>query len=55
MNSRKPMHPPGPEPFDVTLPEGFPVGERRSVLEEAGWEVESAGDVGRRPQRLDGE
>jgi hypothetical protein len=37
-------HPSGSEPFDVTLPEGFELGEHRSTLEEAakqsGWTVE---------------
>ena len=40
-------HPEGSEPFDVTLPEGFDLGEHRSALEaaakEAGWTVEPAG------------
>jgi hypothetical protein len=40
-------HPPGSEPFDVTLPEGFELGEHRSSLEEAakqsGWTVERDG------------
>jgi hypothetical protein len=40
-------HPEGSEPFDVTLPEGFDLGEHRSALEaaakEAGWTVELAG------------
>jgi len=38
---------PGTEPFDVTLPEGFDLGERRSALEnaarEAGWTLELDG------------
>ena len=42
-------HPPGTEPFDVTLPEGFELGERRSTLEEAakqsGWTVERDGAI----------
>lgn len=37
-------HPPGSEPFDVTLPEGFELGEHRSALEAAarqsGWTIE---------------
>ena len=37
-------HPPGSEPFDVTLPEGFELGEHRATLEkaakEAGWTIE---------------
>jgi hypothetical protein len=41
--------PTGSEPFDVTLPEGFELGERRSVLEaaaqEAGWTIERDGGV----------
>jgi hypothetical protein len=28
-------HPPGSEPFDVTLPEGFELGLHRSALEAA--------------------
>jgi hypothetical protein len=40
-------HPPGSEPFDVTLPEGFELGEHRSALEEAakqaGWAIERDG------------
>jgi hypothetical protein len=40
----KPEHPPGSEPFDVTLPTGFELGEHRSTLEEAaseaGWTIE---------------
>ncbi len=42
-------HPPGSEPFDVTLPEGFELGEHRSTLEEAaqqaGWTIERNGAV----------
>ena len=33
-------HPPGSEPFDVTLPEGFELGEHRAMLEKAGWTIE---------------
>jgi hypothetical protein len=40
-------HPPGSEPFDVTLPAGFELGEHRSKLDEAakqsGWTVEQDG------------
>jgi hypothetical protein len=40
-------HPPGSEPFDVTLPEGFELGEHRSTLEgaakQAGWTIERDG------------
>jgi hypothetical protein len=39
--------PPGSEPFDVTLPEGFELGAHRSALEEAakqaGWTIERDG------------
>jgi hypothetical protein len=46
---RKRDRPPGSEPFDVTLPEGFELGEHRSTLEaaakEAGWTVERDGGV----------
>jgi hypothetical protein len=42
-------HPPGSEPFDVALPEGFELGAHRSTLEEAaeqsGWTVERAGTL----------
>jgi hypothetical protein len=42
-------HPEGSEPFDVTLPEGFDVGEHRSALEaaanQAGWTIEHDGRV----------
>jgi hypothetical protein len=42
-------HPEGSEPFDVTLPEGFDVGEYESALEaaanQAGWTVERDGPV----------
>jgi hypothetical protein len=45
----KRKRPPGSEPFDVTLPEGFELGDRRSALEEAakqsGWTIERAGAV----------
>jgi hypothetical protein len=42
-------HPPGSEPFDVTLPEGFELEEHRSTLEEAakqaGWTIDRVGAV----------
>jgi hypothetical protein len=42
-------HPEGSEPFDVTLPDGFELGERRSALEaaarQAGWTIERDGGV----------
>ena len=42
-------HPEGSEPFDVTLPEGFDLGEHQSALEaaakQAGWTVERDGPV----------
>jgi hypothetical protein len=41
--------PQGTEPFDVTLPEGFELGEHRSALEaaakEAGWTIERDGAI----------
>jgi hypothetical protein len=41
--------PPGSEPFDVTLPEGFELGEHEAALEaaaqQAGWTVERLGAV----------
>lgn len=37
-------HSPGSEPFDVTLPAGFELGEHRATLEQAakqaGWTIE---------------
>jgi hypothetical protein len=43
----RPKHPPGSEPFDVTLPDGYELGEHRSALDEAaersGWTVERDG------------
>jgi hypothetical protein len=43
----KRKHPPGSEPFDVTLPDGFEPGDRGSALDaaakEAGWTVERSG------------
>jgi hypothetical protein len=40
-------HPPGSEPFDVTLPEGIELGAHRSALEaaakQAGWTIERDG------------
>ena len=43
----KPDRPPGTEPFDVTLPDGFELGEHRAALEaaatEAGWTIERDG------------
>jgi hypothetical protein len=45
----KPKHPPGTEPFDVTLPDGFELGEHRPGLEDAarqaGWTLERDGPV----------
>ncbi len=44
---RRKKHPEGSEPFDVTLPEGYELGARRSELEaaakDAGWSVELDG------------
>ena len=44
---RRAKHPPGSEPFDVTLPEGFELGEHQVTLEQAakdaGWTIERAG------------
>jgi hypothetical protein len=43
----KAKHPPGSEPFDVTLPDGFEPGAHRAGLEaaakEAGWTIERDG------------
>jgi hypothetical protein len=43
----EPKRPPGSEPFDVSLPEGFELGEHRATLEDAanqaGWSVERDG------------
>jgi hypothetical protein len=45
----KSKRPPGSEPFDVTLPEGFELGENEpafeAAAEEAGWTVERVGKV----------
>jgi hypothetical protein len=45
----KPDRPPGSEPFDVTLPEGFDLREHQAALEEAakqaGWTIERDGAV----------
>ncbi len=45
----KSKRPPGSEPFDVTLPEGFELGDHRSTLEkaarDAGWTIERRGAV----------
>ncbi|HWT24688.1 MAG TPA: hypothetical protein VN213_14380 [Solirubrobacteraceae bacterium] len=45
----KTKHPAGSEPFDVTLPEGFQLGDHRSTLEDAarqeGWTIERDGAV----------
>jgi hypothetical protein len=42
-------HPEGSEPFDVSLPEGFELGEHEAALEAAaadhGWTVERDGGV----------
>ena len=43
----KGKHPPGSDPFDVTLPDGFDPGERLAELQAAakqsGWTVERDG------------
>jgi hypothetical protein len=43
----KAKHPPGTEPFDVTLPDGFELGEHGPALEQAakqaGWTIERDG------------
>ena len=45
----KSKRPPGSEPFDVTLPQGFELAEHGSTLEEAarqtGWTIERVGAV----------
>ena len=42
-------HPAGTEPFDVTLPNGYELGEHRPTLEEAakqaGWTIERDGAI----------
>ena len=42
-------HPPGSEPFDITLPTGFELGDRRPALEaaakDAGWTIERDGAI----------
>jgi hypothetical protein len=41
--------PPGSEPFDVTLPEGFELAEHQAALEaaakQAGWTIERDGAI----------
>jgi hypothetical protein len=43
----KGKHPEGTEPFDVTLPEGFDLGDHQATLEaaakQAGWTIERDG------------
>lgn len=41
----KAKHPKGSEPFDVTLPEGFELGDHGGALEQAGWAVEHDGPI----------
>lgn len=40
-------HPAGSEPFDITLPDGFDLGDRRTAFEaaakQAGWTLERDG------------
>jgi hypothetical protein len=43
--ARRRRRPQGSEPFDVTLPDGFDLGDRRSTLEAVGWTVERDGAV----------
>ena len=41
-------HPPGSEPFDVTLPEGFELEEHHALkgaAKQAGWTIERAGEI----------
>jgi hypothetical protein len=39
-------HPPGTEPFDVTLPDGFEHGEAfEQAAKKAGWTIERRGSV----------
>ena len=38
-------HPPGTEPFDITLPDGFELAEHQAALEQAGWTIERRGAV----------
>jgi hypothetical protein len=42
-------HPEGTEPFDVTLPSGFELGEHQTTLEaaaeDAGWTIERDGST----------
>ena len=42
-------HPPDSEPFDVTLPDGYDLGDRRPAFEaaaaEAGWGLERDGAI----------
>ncbi|HEX8105288.1 MAG TPA: hypothetical protein VF533_21900 [Solirubrobacteraceae bacterium] len=45
----KAKHPPGSEPFDVSLPEGFELGDHQAALDAAakaaGWSVERDGRI----------
>jgi hypothetical protein len=45
--AKKGKHPPGSEPFDITLPDGFDPQERRAEFEkaakQAGWTIERDG------------
>jgi hypothetical protein len=47
--ARGKKHPEGTEPFDVTLPKGFELGEHQATLEaaaeDAGWTVERDGST----------
>jgi len=47
--ARAKKHPPGSEPFDVTLPAGYELGEHGATLDDAakqsGWTVERDGGV----------
>ena len=42
-------HPPGTEPFDVTLPDGFDADAHRAALDaaakQAGWAIERDGEA----------
>ena len=39
-------HPPGTEPFDVTLPDGFELGEGlEQAAKQSGWTIERRGSV----------
>ena len=43
--AKKKRRPEGSDPFDVTLPAGVDLGDRRPALEDEGWTIEQNGAV----------